>query len=204
MLQGFVQTWYFLSSDANISAIFNTDGVPLYSSSSVKLWPIFLAVNELPPSERFAKGNMILAGIWQGKGNPPFMQYIATFGDEMVDLYNTGVGINPGYQDEQIHVQFGVFLGTMDLQAKSYVLNMSHHNGASGCITCEEPGKTVQQGKGTTRCYPYRPISERYPIRQSDDLKFNIGPRASTAERNLWSIWDMCHALVRYSIGHCT
>ncbi|KAJ8319642.1 hypothetical protein KUTeg_002805 [Tegillarca granosa] len=33
----------------NLTAIFNTDGVSLYSSSKIELWPIFLAINELSP-----------------------------------------------------------------------------------------------------------------------------------------------------------
>ena len=44
----------FLHNEYNISGLFNTDGVPLYSSSNVKLWPIFIAINELPPSYRFS------------------------------------------------------------------------------------------------------------------------------------------------------
>lgn len=55
----------------NLTAIFNTDGINLYSSSKIELWPIFLAINELSPSLRFARENIILAGIWQGKGKPP-------------------------------------------------------------------------------------------------------------------------------------
>ena len=43
----------FLNNPANISFIFNTDGAPLYSSSSVSLWPVFLAVNELPSPDRY-------------------------------------------------------------------------------------------------------------------------------------------------------
>ena len=42
----------FLSNSSNISLIFNTDGAPLYSSSKVSLWPVFLAVNELPSPDR--------------------------------------------------------------------------------------------------------------------------------------------------------
>ena len=42
----------FLHSQSNISFIFNTDGAPLYSSSGVSLWPVFLAINELPSPER--------------------------------------------------------------------------------------------------------------------------------------------------------
>jgi len=37
---------------ANVSFLFNTDGVALFRSSSTDIWPIFLAVNELPPSMR--------------------------------------------------------------------------------------------------------------------------------------------------------
>ena len=42
----------FLNNQCNISVIFNTDGAPLYSSSSVSLWPVFLAINELPSPDR--------------------------------------------------------------------------------------------------------------------------------------------------------
>lgn len=40
----------FLSSSTNLSAVMNTDGVNLFSSSKVQLWPIFLAINELSPA----------------------------------------------------------------------------------------------------------------------------------------------------------
>jgi len=43
---------HFLHCTNNISLIFNTDGAPLYSSSSVSLWPVFLAVNEIPSPDR--------------------------------------------------------------------------------------------------------------------------------------------------------
>lgn len=32
-----------------LTALLNTDGVNIYSSSKVELWPIFLAINELSP-----------------------------------------------------------------------------------------------------------------------------------------------------------
>ena len=35
----------------------------------------------------------------------------------------------------------------------------------SGCITCEEPGHIVKQGKGHTCCYPYRNLAEAAPKR---------------------------------------
>ena len=176
----------FLHDSNNISVIFNTDGVPLYSSSGVKLWPIFIAVNELSPSERFSRDNVILAGIWQGKGNPPFLNYMCSFGEEMVRLYNDGFYITIGGQRINVHV--GLLLGTFDLQAKAYVLNMTMFNGQYGCITCEEEGQTVPQGKGYARCYPHRTANERRPIRNSDSLKYEIGSEASLSGKRIKGI----------------
>ena len=58
----------------SLTGILNTDGVNLYASSKVELWPVFLAVNELNPSLRFSRENMLLIAIWQGRGKPPFRQ----------------------------------------------------------------------------------------------------------------------------------
>ncbi len=192
-----------------MSAIFNTDGVPSYSSSGTKLWPIFLALHELPPAVRFAKGNMILAGLWQGKGNPPFFQYMAEFGEEMFRLFTRGIVISPpDVLGKSVPVRLGMFLGIMDLQAKSYVLNMSHHNGQNGCITCEEPGQAVKHGKGTARCYLYRSVEQSFPERQSDDLKQTIGPNpppppsAKSNQRHLWPFWVGFHAVVQFGFRH--
>ncbi|XP_070581449.1 uncharacterized protein [Ptychodera flava] len=77
------QPGQFLFGENNISTIFNTDGVPLYTSTGVKLWPVFLAINELPPGHRFSRDNMILAGIWQGKNAPPFREYMNAIGVEI-------------------------------------------------------------------------------------------------------------------------
>ncbi|CAG2213138.1 unnamed protein product [Mytilus edulis] len=152
----------FLSYRYAFSGIFNTDGIPLFSSTKEKLWPIFIAINEFPVSQRFCRENLILAGIWQGKGNPPFFQYISAFGQEMSKLYFDGFTLD---NEDKILVKFGVLAGTLDLQAKGYVANMTMHNGAFGCITCEEEGRTVRQGKGTARCYPFRSEDEQKPIR---------------------------------------
>lgn len=81
------------ANSVNLTAMFNTDGVNLYSSSKIELWPIFLAINELSPVQRFARDNMILAGIWQGKGKPPFWQFLTIFCEEMNELYSSGIEV---------------------------------------------------------------------------------------------------------------
>ena len=171
----------FLAGDNCISGIFNTDGIPLYSSAKVKLWTIFIAINEIPLCQRFARENMVLVGIWQGKASPPFLQYMNAFGEEMCSLYGDGIPVSVGCN--VFNVKLGIFLGIVDLQAKGYILNMTMHNGESGCCTCEEPGRTVKQGKGHSKCYPYREGKDRYPLRDSDDIKCNIGPKAMGNKR---------------------
>lgn len=41
----------FLHKSTNITLTLFTDGIPLFSSSSVSLWPVYLLINELPPHE---------------------------------------------------------------------------------------------------------------------------------------------------------
>ena len=44
----------FLSDPNNISFLGNTDGVALIKSTSYGVWPVYLILNEIPPTERFA------------------------------------------------------------------------------------------------------------------------------------------------------
>lgn len=103
----------FLSNENCISGIFNTDGIPLYKSAHVKLWPIFLAINEIPLRQRFARENMVLVGIWQSKGSPSFLQYMNKFGEEMCSLFNEGISVNRG--STVVTIKLGIFLGIVDL-----------------------------------------------------------------------------------------
>ena len=43
----------FLSNTLNISLIFNTDGIPVFRSSSFALWPVLFLVNKLPYRLRY-------------------------------------------------------------------------------------------------------------------------------------------------------
>lgn len=42
----------FLSEKHNLSVKLNTDGVAIFRSSQFGVWPLFLLINELPPSLR--------------------------------------------------------------------------------------------------------------------------------------------------------
>lgn len=161
----------FLNPDSpNISLSFNTDGIPLFSSSGVKLWPVFFVINELPPAQRFSRENVILAGLWQGKSNIPFYHYLTEIGKGLYKLYTCGIEFYRA-KNEIVKSKICVLIGCVDLQAKAYIANTTMHNGEFGCITCMEPGKTVKQGKGTSRCYPYHSAEEMQPYRESEGIK---------------------------------
>ena len=42
----------FLAEKCNLSVKLNTDGVAIFRSSQFGVWPLFLLINELPPSLR--------------------------------------------------------------------------------------------------------------------------------------------------------
>ena len=42
-----------LADFSNISFVLNTDGVPIFKSSNISIWPVFLIINELGPKLRY-------------------------------------------------------------------------------------------------------------------------------------------------------
>ncbi|WAR28013.1 hypothetical protein MAR_013717 [Mya arenaria] len=90
----------------------------------------------------------------------------------MNSLYNEVVEVNT--DNGVIAVKLGVICGVFDLPAKAGILNMTYFNGTEACITCEEPGVVVKQGKGSSRCYPYRNVAEQYPLRNSPEVLENM------------------------------
>jgi len=156
----------FQGSDVVLTALLNTDGVNLYSSSKIELWPIFLAINELNPKARFSRENLLLIGIWQGKGKPAFKLYFKSISVQLNSLNTEGIQIT--IDSLNITVKMKVLCGVFELPAKASILNMMYFNGQYACITCEEPGHSVKQGKGTARCFPNR--NGQYKLRSHSDV----------------------------------
>ena len=77
----------FLSNPDNISLTWNTDGVPLYKSSKVSIWPFYFVINELPYTHRFKRENMIFAGLWFGATKPVANLFLSAFRENLRKLY---------------------------------------------------------------------------------------------------------------------
>lgn len=102
---------HFLSEQGNISLLMNTDGISLFRSSNISLWPIWLCINELPPHlryntillcrcthtcmcmciYRFLKSNLLLAGLWYGEQKPTMTTFLSPFIKEINHLSDQGI-----------------------------------------------------------------------------------------------------------------
>ena len=104
----------FLTNKSNVTSLF-TDGIPLFQSSKVSLWPVYLIINEFPPKQRFTRKNMILWGIWQGCGKPQMNMFLKPLVEDLVHLYQRGVDIN--IESTVFTTKAMMIVATMDLQA---------------------------------------------------------------------------------------
>jgi len=160
------QAGEFLHNQNNVTFSTFTDGVPLFKSSSISLWPVYLLINELPPKERFLNRNMILWGIWQGNGKPNMVSFLKPLVQDLEHLYHEGFEFV--HQGKTIRSKAMLIIMTMDLQARAYILQMTHHNGEYGCLYCLQKGETVASGGGHCRSYRYQ---EQPELRTEDGIK---------------------------------
>ena len=60
----------FFNCPENIGVILNTDGVSIFKSSKISIWPVYLEIANYLPLIRFRMENMITCGIWVGNSKP--------------------------------------------------------------------------------------------------------------------------------------
>lgn len=77
-----------LNDKNTVSFAFNTDGVPVFESSKVSMWPAYLRINELPPKERMGRDNIIYCGVWVGKTKPSMWSFLKPLFLELKVLEN--------------------------------------------------------------------------------------------------------------------
>ena len=131
----------FFHSSSNLALSLFTDGVPIFKSSKVSVWPVYYIILNLPPSVRSKAKNIILSGMWVGPTKPPMEHLFHPLTEKMQDLTTTGIKIiSP---NGVITVRAKIVLGIFDLPAKATVLNCKQYNGKYGCSICLHPGKRV-------------------------------------------------------------
>ena len=141
-----------LSSGNNISFILNTDGVPVFKSSKVSIWPLYLIINELPHHKRLAKENMLFAGMWFGDKKPAMWTFLKPFHELFSKLEQ---GVNFSVNGIGNVTCQGVLLGgTCDLPARClvYMLYSTMGRRVAGNVYSKEK-QSKRDKEGALECF---------------------------------------------------
>ena len=162
------------SEEPNLSLSFNSDGVPVFKSSSCGIWPILCTVNELPPNLR--KEHVLLAALWFGESKPAMNVFFEPFVDELIKLND--VGFLWTRSGSPVTTKVKALVGVCDSVARPAIQGFTQFNGQHGCSFCYDAGVYLQQGDGYTRAYPFDCNS----VLRTKDLVIELADQAITAK----------------------
>lgn len=157
-----------LSKQENVSFTFNTDGAPVFKSSKISVWPLFLVIDELPYKLRMLKENMLMAGLWFGPHKPAMGTFLSPFLDCFKKLHE-GIQCFCPLLGNFICRAY-LLCGTADLPARCLVCNSVQYNGSFSCWKCMQKGETSERGKGHTHVFPYISANPKGPERTVYDV----------------------------------
>ncbi|CAF0831338.1 unnamed protein product [Brachionus calyciflorus] len=124
------------------SLIFNTDGIELSNKSNISIWPVYLAINELPVETRYYIDNILITGILVSNGKPETLNHFLS--DIIIELKMLEFGVTVNNEIYKFFCIFGVF----DKPARSLILNTILSSGYFGCIKCYHQGTSVSYKNG--------------------------------------------------------
>ncbi|XP_043476020.1 uncharacterized protein LOC122507401 [Leptopilina heterotoma] len=147
---------------------FNTDGAPLFESSSCTIWPIYLMLNELPFNVRSIE--LILVGLWFGKDKPNMSSFLLPFVQSMNNLATKGVAciIN----NVECIIKIFALVCCVDAAARAPVQGFIKYNGKYGCGQCLHPGKWIKKSKNVRQgCIKFPLLKEAVKDRSLSTTK---------------------------------
>ncbi|KAE8741326.1 hypothetical protein FOCC_FOCC013147 [Frankliniella occidentalis] len=144
--------------------MWNTDGFSIFKSSLFSVWPFYLAINELPPTLRLKKENMLLGGLWFGTGKFDPNLFLKPIYDELIKL-RAGFDVSVSSCTDLIKLHVGLLCGTCDIPAKASFLYHTAHNGLYGCLKCLTRG-LKSAASGNVFVFPF----EEQLVLRSEEL----------------------------------
>lgn len=109
---------------------FNIDGIPLFKSSKLQLWPILGVVKNFPDITPFAIS--IFCGIAKPKPLDRFLNdFIVELNKLLIHGFRSG--------NSQFFIEIHSFI--CDAPARAFLKCIKQHTGYSSCNKCIEPGK---------------------------------------------------------------
>lgn len=126
----------------DLKLLLNIDGLPLFKSSAGQVYPILIAIMNVPQ----LKNIVFPVGIYYGMQKPnDIFDFLNPFINELVDLMTNGLIIEPG---NKISVKLiGV---CCDAPAKKDLLGIKGHGGFNSCTKCTVHGRTIERRRTFT------------------------------------------------------
>ena len=149
----------FFSTPNHLALCINTDGVPLFKSSSFCLWPVYLFILNLPAKVHANANNIVLVGLWAGPSKLPMKQLLEPVIKMIGSLSTIGMSVMTAAGLQTVRMK--VVMGTFDLPAKASALCIKQFNGQFGCSVCLHPGKRL-----SNNAHVFLPEASYYSLRK--------------------------------------
>jgi len=150
----FVRESLCLDDPRHVALLASTDGVQPFSGSSHDIWPISLAVLNLPPHLRNSPRHLILCGLIPGPRAPQNVNtYLNLLVDELLTLNGAGVRARDASRGgEAFTLKAKLCLMVADYRGAAKVNCQKGAGAIGGCMKCEVGGETAA-GDGKKKVY---------------------------------------------------
>ncbi|CAM4802450.1 unnamed protein product [Rotaria magnacalcarata] len=144
-------------SNPFISLLMNSDGA-IVKSISRSIWITSFVINELSPSVRFNRENLIIGMVSIGSSKPhndEMQMFLNDLVKELIYLEREGLRYNPidlSLNDGKT-VRVVLIVAGCDMPATSLLINHTETNGYYGCTHCKIVGENVKAGDGNARAF---------------------------------------------------
>lgn len=144
---------------SSIHLTINIDGLPLFRSSGISLWPIL--------GRTSLQHSVFIIGIYEGIAKPQCSNaYIKLLVEEICQLRERGISI----RGQTYRFLLDKIL--MDAPAKSYMLGVKGHTGYASCTKCRVQGKRVLKGGGPGRVMTFLDLDAE--SQTAEDFKLHV------------------------------
>jgi len=142
----------------DITCTLNSDGIPLFKSSKVSLWPLLYTVNEL--DYNISRKNVLCLGIWFGNEKPNFSCFLNPFIKPAINIASNGIDWK--HEDNTINSKVFFPLLVADSVARPMLQGLKQFNGSYGCTWCLLKGQSLTSNTNVkSRSWIYPPVSLR-------------------------------------------
>ena len=148
----------------NLSLSFNIDGVPLFNSNNVQLWPISCLIKNFISSP-------FIVGLFCGNSKPkPLNTFLEQFINELYSLLQDGINVN----NNQFSIKVHSFV--CDAPARAFIKCVKSHGGYAACDKCTDYGEYYDNRVIYPNLNATKRTDESFVIKQDEDHHLNTSP----------------------------